>query len=88
MIIDHQKQETITSLNFLDEGNKEAQFEDSKFWELESGFQILDVKGRLKQSLSFWKNILGAPPPVIDCIENTYRLPLKFLPPPLSQNNH
>ena len=62
--------------------------EDSKFWELESGFQILDVQGRLKQSLSFWRDILDAPPPVVDCIENGYHLPLKFLPPPFSQNNH
>ena len=25
---------------------------------------------------------------MLDCIEHGYRLPLKFLPPPYSQNNH
>ena len=56
-----------------------------KFWETEaSGLssQITDVQGRLRQNVSFWKDILHAPAPVIDCIENGYRLPLKFLPPP------
>ena len=37
---------------------------------------------------SFWKDVLHAPPPVLDCIEHGYRLPLKFVPPPYSQNNH
>ena len=65
MIIGHQKHETTSSLNFLDEGNIDAQFEGLKFWELELEFQILDVQGRLKLSLSSWRDILGAPPPVI-----------------------
>ena len=62
-----------------------------KFWETEaSGLssQITDVQGRLRQNVSFWKDILHAPAPVIDCIENGYRLPLKFLPPPHSLSNH
>ena len=46
------------------------------------------VQGRLRQNLAFWKDVLQASPPVIDCIENGYRLPLKFLPPPHSQGNH
>ena len=30
----------------------------------------------------------ACPPPILDCIENGYRLPLKFVPPPFSQPNH
>ena len=39
-----------------------------KFWETEaSGLssQITDVQGRLRQNVSFWKDILHAPAPVI-----------------------
>ena len=50
--------------------------------------QILDVQSRLKKNLSFWKNVLHAPPPVLDFIVHGYRLPLKFLPPPYFQGNH
>ena len=32
--------------------------------------------------------MLHAPPPILDCIENGYRLPLKFIPPPYLQGNH
>ena len=62
----------------------------SKYWELESKdtHQVLDVQGRLKQNLVFWKETLRAPPPILDCIEYGYRLPLKFLPPPHEQSNH
>lgn len=63
----------------------------SKFWEVEvsdTPSQVTDVQGRLKNKLSFWRNTLQAPPWVIDCIENGYCLPLKYLPPPYSQSNH
>ena len=63
----------------------------SKSWEVEVSDtepQVADVQGRLKQNLSFWREVLKAPPWVIDCIENGYCLPLKYLPPPYSQSNH
>jgi len=62
----------------------------AKFWELESHgtSQITDVQGRLKKCLPFWKEVLGAPPNILACIENGYRLPSKFRPPSFSQNNH
>ena len=46
--------------------------------------QVSDVQGRLKQNINFWCEVLQ----VIDCIHNGYRLPLKFVPPPYSQQNH
>ena len=39
------------------------------------------VQGRPPQSLAFWKDVLQAPPPIIECIEKGYYLPLKFLAP-------
>ena len=62
----------------------------SKYWELESveTQQIVNVQGRLKQKLVFWKEVLHAPPPILDCIEFGYRLPLRFLLPPNVQSNH
>ena len=50
--------------------------------------QITDVKGCLRQNVSLWKDIYFAPALIIDCLENGYHLPLKFLPPPHSQSNH
>jgi len=32
--------------------------------------------------------VLHATPPILDCIENGYRLPLKFIPSSWSQKNH
>ena len=62
----------------------------TKFWEVESDelVQITDVQGRLSLKLAFWREVLHAPPPVLDCIENGYRLPLKFIPPSRCQPNH
>ena len=62
----------------------------TKFWEVESNepVQITDVQGRLSLRLAFWREVLHAPPPVLDCIENGYRLPLKFIPPSRYQPNH
>ena len=61
-----------------------------RFWEAEACVPTAQesVQGKLRQNLAFWKDVLQAPPPVVDCIENGYRLPLKFLPPPHSQSNH
>ena len=69
-------------------GNDNATQNDefiSKFWEVEVSdtlSQVTDVQGHLKQNLSFWRETLQAPPWVIDCIENGYCLPLKYLPLP------
>ena len=41
-----------------------------RFWESDSAEpQITHVQGRLKQRSSFWKDVLHAPPPILDCIE-------------------
>ena len=68
-----------------------SEHEISKLWELETlefGIQTTDVQGRLKRNISFWRDVLHAPPPVLDCINHGYCLPLKFLPPPYAQDNH
>jgi len=49
---------------------------------------LAPVQGRLKRQLSFWVETLQAPAPVIDWIQNGYRLPLQFLPTPFEQPNH
>ena len=61
----------------------------TKYWEVESvQSQITDVQGCLKKNLVYGKEVLHAPPPVLDCIENGYWLPLKFIPPAYFQENH
>jgi len=50
--------------------------------------QISVVQGRLKQYKGFWRETLHTPPPILECIENGYRLPLKFVPTPYSRKNH
>ena len=48
--------------------------EIQRYWELEqSETQILDVQGRLKNQLSFWKEVLQAPVPIIECISEGYK---------------
>lgn len=64
---------------------------DHDFWELEAlefGAQTSDVQGRIEKNISFWKEVLHGPQPVLDCINSGYCLPLKLLPSPYSQNNH
>ena len=74
------------------EGNTGDEIMVNKFWETDQEACVPTshecVQGRLRQSLAFWKDVLQAPPPIIECIEKGYRLPLKFLPPPHSQGNH
>ena len=63
----------------------------NKFWEVEvdtQSSQITDVQGRLRENLKFWQEVLQAPTPVLECIENGYHLPLKFLPPSHCQHNN
>ena len=57
----------------------------SRFWELEQGgVQIQDVKCRLKESLAFWQDVLEAPSPIVESIQNGYKFPLLLVPPPFS----
>ena len=62
----------------------------TKFWEIESNepVQVTDVQGHLKLKLAFWQDVLKAPPPILDCIDSGYCLPLKFIPSPHCQPNH
>ena len=53
-----------------------------------SSKQVTGVQGRLRKRLAFWREVLQAPPPVLDCIEHGYRLPIKHLPPPYAHKNH
>ena len=47
----------------------------------------LVVKGRLKEHLSYWREELQAPPPILDIIEHGYVLPLKSEPTPFARKN-
>ena len=68
---------------YLDE-----QFCESRIWEVEEGpTQIQDVQGRLKTSFNFWRDILKATQPVLDWINEGYKLPLLSVPPPRYQPN-
>jgi len=70
----------------------ENEWELARSWEWENmgtrGPQIVDVQGRLKRNILFWSKVLMAPAPVIDWIQNGYRLPLQFMPTPFEQGNH
>ena len=58
-------------------------------WELEeSTRQKSDVQGRLQANIQFWREILQAPPPIIDCIAEGYKLPLLSFPPQFARPNH
>ena len=50
--------------------------------------QILDVQGRLKSNIAFWRETLRAPVYVLDWIESEYKLPLHHLPDTFSMGNH
>ena len=42
----------------------------------------MSVKGRLREHVKFWQEVLEAPQSVIDVIKSGYVLPLKTMPPP------
>ena len=48
----------------------------------------ISVKGRLRDNLMFWKEVLEAPPAVLDIIESGYVLPLMSELTPFSGKNH
>ena len=45
------------------------------------------VKGRLKEHASYWEKVLEAPQSVLSIVRCGYVLPLKSMPPPLTQKN-
>lgn len=45
------------------------------------------VKGRLREHVDFWKEIIKGPAYIIDCIQNGYKLPLFFEPPDYRLSN-
>ena len=49
-----------------------------KFEEGGTPTQIVDVQGRLKRNVEFWSKVLHGPAPVMDWIENGYKLPLQL----------
>ena len=72
----------------MGENHTESRDLTARVWESDSAeAQITHVQGRLEKNLAFWKDVLQAPPPILDCIGNGYRLPLKFIPPPWAQLN-
>ena len=51
---------------------------EGKCWEAQESYpsdQILDVQGRLKSNMAFWRDNLGALAYVLDWIESGYKLP-------------
>ena len=52
-------------------------------WEVEydTNIQTTKVKGRLKNNVAYWQDSLQAPAPVLDWIQNGYKLPLFSEPP-------
>ena len=76
-------------LGFIDiEPTESETTEFQRYWELEqNATQIHDVQGRLKSKLSFWKEVLQAPVPIIDTVSEGYELPLLSLPPTYESKN-
>ena len=71
--------------------NEPAELEATEFqryWELEqNSTQVHDVQGRLKSRLSFWKEVLQAPVPIIEIVSEGYKLPLLALPQAYERKN-
>jgi len=62
---------------------------ESQCWEIQQDeAQKVDVQGRLKQNLKFWREILQASSTVLEWIQVGYKLSLQYLPEPHSQSNH
>ena len=60
----------------------------SRCWNVQEGEKNEgSVRGRLKEGLAFWREDLGAPPGILDTIENGYVLPLNAEPTPYSRLN-
>ena len=63
--------------------------EVERAWEIEEAqhVQPIRVKGRLRDCLYFWEEVLQAPTLITDCIQSGYKLPLLFEPPPYQRAN-
>ena len=61
----------------------------ARCWEVEQeGPQVTDVQGCLWVNLDFWEKVIEAPPPVIECIKEGYKLPLLSIPEQYMDPNH
>ena len=84
----HDGDEGLRKSNTMVEVTEGDMVGPTRFWELEQNSeQIVDVQGRLKGSIEFWRTVLNASNPVIECIEEGYKLPLLSLPPPFIAKN-
>ena len=62
--------------------NHNSEWVPTRFWELEDA----EPQIRSPKAQSFiLERCSACPPPILDCIENGYRLPIKFIPPCWSQ---
>lgn len=63
--------------------------ENCRLWETEqdTNIQMTKVKGRLRDNVSYWQETLQAPTPVLDWIQNDYKLPLFSEPPKSIRHN-
>jgi len=59
----------------------------TRCWEIETGEQIEDVRGRLRANINFWQQTLEPAPWILDCIRDGYKLPLKVPPGPFLKKN-
>ena len=58
------------------------------YFEFESGLSEPLVKGRLKSAYNYWRDVLLAPPEVLDIIQNGYRIEFVEPPPKIHCNNN
>ena len=61
-----------------------------KAWKIEEATEeqgTIVVKGRLREHVDFWREVVKAPAFIIDCIQNGYKLPLFSEPPPHRLSN-
>ena len=70
----------------IDDGPETIELQ--RYWILDQGTsQIQDVQGRLKNKVSFWREVLQVPVPITDCIAEGYKLPLLSPPPTYAGKN-
>ena len=70
--------------------NPDAPCPAEKAWEIEEATEeqcTIVVKGRLREHVDFWREVVKAPAFIIDCIQNGYKLPFFSEPPPNRLNN-
>ena len=70
--------------------NPDAPCPTEKAWEIEEAMEeqgTIVVKGRLREHVDFWREVVKAPGFIIDCIQNGYKLPLFSESPPNRLSN-